>query len=46
MAFPLSKTYRIVCPRAASTLPKIAMFRDWLLAEAADDVRRLEALAP
>ncbi|MFL5265738.1 MAG: transcriptional regulator GcvA [Stellaceae bacterium] len=42
----LSKTYWIVCPRAVSMLPKIAMFRDWLLAEAGDDVRCLEALAP
>jgi LysR family glycine cleavage system transcriptional activator len=43
-ALPLSKTYWIVCSRAASMLPKIAMFRDWLLAEAADDARRLAAL--
>jgi LysR family glycine cleavage system transcriptional activator len=45
-ALPLSKTYWIVCPKATSMLPKIAMFRDWLMAEAADDRRRLEALAP
>ena len=44
-ALPLSKTYWIVCPRATSTLPKIVMFRDWLLAEAAHDAQRLEALA-
>jgi len=25
------------CPKAASTKPKVATFRDWLLAEAADD---------
>ena len=41
----LSKTYWIVCPKATSTLPKIATFRDWLLAEAGDDARRLKALA-
>jgi LysR family glycine cleavage system transcriptional activator len=37
----LSKTYWIVCPKATSTLPKITMFRKWLLAEAADDLERL-----
>jgi LysR family transcriptional regulator, glycine cleavage system transcriptional activator len=39
----LSKTYWIVCPRATSALPKIKTFREWLLAEAADDSRRLKA---
>ena len=42
----LSKTYWIVCPKATSALPKIVTFRDWLLAEAADDLRRLKTLAP
>jgi len=41
----LSKTYWIVCPKAMATQPKIAMFRDWLLAEAADDAKRLKAIA-
>jgi LysR family glycine cleavage system transcriptional activator len=45
VALPLSKTYWIVCPKVTSMLPKIATFRDWLLAEAADDARRLETLA-
>ena len=40
----LSKSYWIVYPKASSALPKIATFRDWLLAEAADDARRLRAL--
>lgn len=44
VALPLSKCYWIVCPRATAALPKIALFRDWLLAEAADDMRRLKAL--
>ena len=44
IALPISKTYWIVCPKATSTLPKITTFRDWLLAEAADDVRRLDSL--
>src|SRR5712692_991513 len=41
----MSNTYWIVCPKATSSVPKIATFRDWLLAEAADDVRRLERLS-
>lgn len=41
MVWRLSKTYWIVSPKATAVQPKIAMFRDWLLAEAADDVRRL-----
>jgi LysR family transcriptional regulator, glycine cleavage system transcriptional activator len=40
----LSKSYWIVCPKAASSLPKIKTFREWLLAEAAEDARRLKAL--
>jgi LysR family glycine cleavage system transcriptional activator len=37
----MANTYWVVCPGAASDVPKIAAFRDWLLAEAAEDVRRL-----
>jgi LysR family glycine cleavage system transcriptional activator len=44
VTLPLSRTHWIVCPRATSMLPKIVTFRDWLLAEAADDLRRLKAL--
>jgi len=40
----MSNTYWIVCPKATSALPKIATFRAWLLAEAADDMRRLKTL--
>jgi len=40
----LTRTYWIVCPKATSTKPKVATFRDWLLAEAADDTRRLQKL--
>jgi LysR family glycine cleavage system transcriptional activator len=39
----MSNTYWIVCPQVTSSVPKIATFRDWLLAEAADDARRLKA---
>ncbi len=41
----LSNTYWIVCPKVASSIPKVAAFRKWLLAEAAEDARRLKALA-
>lgn len=40
----LSKTYWIICPQATAALPKIATFRNWLLAEAAQDVRQLRKL--
>ncbi|MBR0799957.1 transcriptional regulator GcvA [Bradyrhizobium jicamae] len=38
-------TYWIVCPKAATKVPKIVTFRNWVLAEAAEDTRRLKALA-
>lgn len=40
----LSRSYWIVCPQATAMLPKIKKARAWLLAEAADDARRLKAL--
>src|SRR5262245_12435975 len=40
----LPNTYWIVCPKATSQTPKIVMFRKWLLAEAAEDARRLRGL--
>ena len=45
VTLPLSKGYWIVCPSAVSALPKITVFRDWLLAEATDDLRRLKTTA-
>jgi LysR family transcriptional regulator, glycine cleavage system transcriptional activator len=41
----LSNMYWIVCPKATSSVPKIATFRKWLLAEAAEDARRLKELS-
>jgi LysR family glycine cleavage system transcriptional activator len=38
----LSRSYWILCPKATASLPKIATFRDWLLAEAAGDLRLLK----
>jgi len=40
----MSNTYWIVCPKVNANVPKIATFRDWLLAEAAADARRLTAV--
>src|SRR5262252_9433918 len=39
-ALRLSKTYWIVCPKATSNVPKVATFRNWILAEAEEDTRR------
>jgi LysR family glycine cleavage system transcriptional activator len=39
---PLNKAYWIMCPKATASVPKIVTFRDWLLAEAASDVRQLK----
>jgi LysR family glycine cleavage system transcriptional activator len=44
VSLPLSRTYWVVCPKATAAIPKVEMCRDWLLAEAADDRRRLKAL--
>jgi LysR family glycine cleavage system transcriptional activator len=40
----LPNAYWIVCPKVNAALPKIASFRKWVLAEAAEDLRRLKAL--
>jgi LysR family transcriptional regulator, glycine cleavage system transcriptional activator len=42
----MANTYWIVCSKSVSSVPKIATFRNWVLAEAAEDTRRLKALAP
>jgi len=44
LSLPVSYAYWIVCPMASAELPKIARFRDWLLEEAAEDKRLLDAL--
>lgn len=44
VSLPLANTYWIVGPKATSTLPKIATFRDWLLAEAATDLQHLKGV--
>ncbi len=42
----MANTYWIVCSKSGSKVAKIAGFRNWVLAEAAEDTRRLKALAP
>lgn len=42
---PLATAYWIVVPEAMTELPKIATFRSWLLAEAAEDRKLLDAVA-
>jgi LysR family glycine cleavage system transcriptional activator len=44
VSLKMSNTYWIVCPKATSSVPKIATFRKWLVAEAADDARRLKTV--
>src|SRR3981081_1724840 len=44
LGLKLAKAYWIVCPKATSMKPKIATFRDWLLAETVDDARRLRKI--
>jgi LysR family glycine cleavage system transcriptional activator len=46
VALRLSKTYWIVCPEATAMLPKVRRAREWLIAEAAADSRRLKESAP
>jgi LysR family transcriptional regulator, glycine cleavage system transcriptional activator len=41
LALSVPYAYWIVCPKATAELPKIVMFRDWLLAEAARDIQQL-----
>jgi LysR family glycine cleavage system transcriptional activator len=44
VSLPLENTYWIVYPKLASREPMVVTLRDWLLAEAADDERRLRAV--
>ena len=40
----MPNTYWIVSPKTTARTPKIATFRQWLLAEAAEDARRLDSI--
>jgi len=44
LALKVPYAYWIVCPKANAELPKIASFRAWILAEAAEDERRLRKI--
>ena len=44
LSLPVPYAYYIVCPRPRADRPKIRLFRDWLLAEAAADAETLKAL--
>jgi LysR family glycine cleavage system transcriptional activator len=44
VSLKLPGAYWIVCPKAAASTPTVATVRRWLLAEAAEDARRLKAL--
>lgn len=44
VSLTMPNTYWIVSPNVTATTPKVATFRNWLLAEAAEDARRLKAL--
>jgi len=45
LALPVTYAYWIVCPKATAKLPKITVFRDWLVAEAAKDAEQLGKIA-
>jgi DNA-binding transcriptional LysR family regulator len=44
VALPLSKSYWIVSSKTTAGLPKLVAFRDWLLAQAREDVNHLKLL--
>jgi LysR family transcriptional regulator, glycine cleavage system transcriptional activator len=43
-SMPLRNSYWIASPRSSAMQPKIKLFRDWLIAEAHEDLRRLNVL--
>jgi LysR family glycine cleavage system transcriptional activator len=44
VSLAMANTYWIVSPKATARSPKIATFRQWLLAEAEDDARQLNSI--
>jgi LysR family transcriptional regulator, glycine cleavage system transcriptional activator len=44
LSLPVTYAYWVVCPKATAQLPKIETFRNWLVAEASEDQRRLAAI--
>lgn len=45
ISLPLATAYWIVAPQATAELPKITTFREWLLAEAANDHKQVGEIA-
>jgi LysR family transcriptional regulator, glycine cleavage system transcriptional activator len=45
VSLKMPNTYWIVCPKATASVPKIATFRKWLLAESSEDARRLKEIS-
>jgi LysR family glycine cleavage system transcriptional activator len=45
IALALSRSYWIVCPKATAMVPKVKIFREWLLVQADDDAHQLKMLA-
>ena len=45
LTLPVSYDYWIVCPKTTAQLPKIVTFREWLLAEVAEDERAMHEIA-
>jgi LysR family transcriptional regulator, glycine cleavage system transcriptional activator len=43
-AHPLPNCYWIIAPKASAEMPKIKVFRDWLISEALTDAKRLREL--
>ena len=44
VSLTMANTYWIVCPKATARTPKVDTFRQWVLAQAQDDARQLDAL--
>jgi LysR family transcriptional regulator, glycine cleavage system transcriptional activator len=45
LALKVPYAYWIACPKSTADLPKISSFRDWLLAQAAEDNQRMRSTA-
>lgn len=46
VALKVDYAYWVVCPQATAKLPKIELFRNWLLQEAASDTQKLSEMYP
>jgi len=46
LSIPVDYAYYVVCPEAAADRPKVAAFREWAIAEAAEQERPMPATSP